>query len=72
MSYPVNDYLLKVIMEERTRRYIRDAEIDHLLSEINPGQPSGLFRQVHKMLHNSGHLLVTLGQRLDRIEMRPA
>jgi hypothetical protein len=72
MLYPVNDYVLKAIVEDTTHRYIREAEVDHLLSEINPPQPSRLSHQMHKALKNLGHLLVTLGQRLDRIETRSA
>ena len=68
MLYPVNDYMLCVIKRETTRQYRREAGIDHLLNEINPQQPSWLSYQVRKALHNLGHMLVTLGQRLDRIE----
>jgi hypothetical protein len=72
MLYPVNDYMLYVIKRETTRQYLREAEIDHLLNEINPQQPSWLSYQVRKALHNLVHMLVALGRRLDRIETRPA
>jgi len=68
MLYPVNDHMLYVIKRETTRQYRREAEIDHLLDEIDPQQPSWLSYQVRKALYNLGHLLVTLGRRFDRIE----
>ena len=71
MLYPANDYLLYIIKTETTRKYLREAEIDHLLSEINPPQPSWLSHPARKALQNLGHLLIDLGQRLDRIETHP-
>ena len=65
MLYPVNDYMLYVIKEETTRRFRREVEIDHLLDEINPRQPSWLSCQVRKALQNLGYVIVTLGRRLD-------
>jgi hypothetical protein len=72
MLYLVNDYMLYVIKRETTRQYLREAEIDHLLNEINPRHSSWLSYQVRKALHKFGHLLLTLGRRLDRIETHPA
>ena len=67
MLYPVNDHMLYVIKRETTRQYRREAEIDHLLDEIDPQQPSWLSYQVRKVLYNLGHLLVTLGAYSDQI-----
>jgi hypothetical protein len=72
MLYTVNDYVLKAIVEDTTHRYLREAEVNHLLNEINPPQPSWLSHPAHTALRNWGRLLVTLGRRLDRIETRPA
>jgi hypothetical protein len=72
MLYPANDYLLHVIKEETTRQYRREAEIDHLAGGISPRQPSWLTRQTRKGLHNLGHTLLALGQRLARVETHPA
>lgn len=70
--YPANDYMLKVITDEMTQRYIRQAEIDHLLSEVEPHQPGGLADQVRQALHKLGHLFLALGGALDRIEPQAA
>lgn len=71
MLCPYNEYLLYLIAKETTTQYLREAEADHLLSEINPPQPSWLSHPTRKALHNLGHSLIDLGQRLDRIETHP-
>jgi hypothetical protein len=70
--YPANDYLLWVIREETTLRYLRQAEIDHLLSEVEPRQPGGLAYRVRPALRKLGHLFLALGSVLDRIEPQAA
>ena len=71
MLFPVNDYVLYIIKTETTRKFMREVAIDHLCGEINPRRPNWLSQQMHKALHSLGHLLVSLGQRLDRMEARP-
>ena len=68
MLYPANDYLWWVISEETTRRYIRQAEIDHLLSEVDEHRPGGLAWHACQALHKLGHLFLALGSALDRVE----
>lgn len=70
--YPANDYMLKVITDETTLRYIRQAEIDHLLSEVEPRQPRGLAYRVRPALRKLGHLFLALGGALVRIEPQAA
>ena len=71
MLYPVNDYMLYLIKTETTQRYLREAAMDHLRDQIIPRQPPWLSHQMRKALYHLGHMLVTLGHRLDRIEVRP-
>jgi hypothetical protein len=70
MLFPVNDYMLYVIKKETVQRYRREVEIDYLLNEINSQKPNRLERLARKTFHNLGYLLVALGRRLDRIELR--
>jgi hypothetical protein len=44
MVYPMNDWLLKRITEEKIQRALREAEVDRLLSEINPRRKNWLSR----------------------------
>ena len=67
MCHP-NDYAIRSIQEQRTKQYLREAEIDHLLSEINPHQPGWLSRQARRLLHGLGHFLLAIGKQLDRFE----
>jgi len=66
MLYPANDYLLYVIKQETARRYRREVTNDHLPSEIDLPKPNRFASLARKALHDLGHLLVALGQRLDR------
>jgi hypothetical protein len=72
MLYPANDYLLHVIKEETARQYRREVEIDRLADASCPRQPDWLNSQTNKVLHNVGHRLLALGQRLERVETRAA
>ena len=67
MCYP-NDYAIKSIQEQRMKQYVREAEIDHLVSEINLHQPGLLSRQARRLLHGLGHFLLATGKQLDRFE----
>lgn len=73
MLYPANDYLLYVIRQETVQRYRREVTNDHLPSEIDLSEPNRFGSLARKALHDLGHLLVALGQRLDRaVEPGPA
>ena len=71
MLYPYNENLLTCIAKERTAQYLREAEGDRWASELSPQRPMWLSQQARKALHNLGHSLIDLGQRLDRIETHP-
>jgi hypothetical protein len=72
MWCPSNDYVLRIIMERRTKQFIREAEIERLLHGICPPRPGVLSRSVRSLLHHLGHLLVAIGGRLERLEASPA
>jgi hypothetical protein len=69
MLYPVNDYMLYIIRKEMTKKYLREAEVDHLLDEINPQAPRRLLPDLRQLVRVLGHVLVFIGQRLDRVEI---
>jgi hypothetical protein len=68
MGYLFNDYVGRIIVEERARQFIREAEVDRLLGEAYPHRPSVVSRTVRNRLHDLGHLLVAVGERLQRLE----
>lgn len=68
MLYPCNVMLLDAICREKTRKYIREAQLDHLTSQIKPHRASRLSKQMCRALHQLGHLLMSLGERLERLE----
>lgn len=65
MLNPYNEYLYHHIVKETTAAFRREAEIDHLLDQLQPRQPNPLARQFRRALHDLGHVLVALGRRLD-------
>jgi hypothetical protein len=68
MLYPYNEYLLKVDAKVTTAKYLREAEIDRLISELYSRRPSWLSHQARRALSTLGYWLITLGQRLDPME----
>jgi hypothetical protein len=72
MLYPANDYLLHVIKEETARQYRREVELDRLADATWPHQPGWLTVPTRKAMHDLGHTLHVLGQRLARVETRAA
>lgn len=55
--------------EERIRDHLREAEIHRLLRQAGLDQRAWLPRQACRLLSRLGHLLVALGQRLERYEV---
>ena len=56
----------QVLMEQAVAERLREAEIHLLLRQVQAGRRSWLFRQICRLLSQSGHLLVALGQRLQQ------
>jgi hypothetical protein len=67
MLHP-NYVVAKVLMEERVAERLHEAETYRLLRQIRARRSSWLFRQGCWLLAQSGHLLVTLGQRLQQYD----
>ncbi len=65
MSDLLFDHAVKCIAEQRAQDYMREAEIDHLLSEIHPREAGWWARQTRRPLHQLGHALTRLGQHLE-------
>ncbi len=68
MSSQLDQHALESIAAHRIQHYIREAEIDHLQSELHP-------RKGHWLLLHLGHALTSLGRRmenLDRQDARPS
>ena len=65
MLNPYNEYLFYPIVKETTARYLREAEVDHVLDQLNPRRPSWLAQQIRRAVHALGHVLIALGRRLD-------
>ncbi len=68
MLSPHNIMLLDTIFQDKTRKYIREAQLDHLTSQIKPHRQSRLSKQMCRGLHHLGHLLIDSGERLERSE----
>jgi hypothetical protein len=49
MLYPANDIVVRRIAHEKMQTALRQAEIDRLLSEVNPRQPSWLSRKARQL-----------------------
>lgn len=65
-----NPDLMKRIVDDRLKENLREAETRHLLRKAGVGQHNRTF-EVYRTLSGLGHLLVVLGQRLERFEMAP-
>ncbi len=63
MTNPEYDYALQLVAAQRTQRYIREAEIDHLLSELHSDEPSWWSRQT-RQLSRWAHGLASIGERI--------
>ncbi len=65
MSDRLYSHALESIAEQRMQQYRREAEIDHLQRELHP-------RQGHRLLLLFGHVLTTLGRRLENLDTQDA
>jgi hypothetical protein len=63
-----NDYITQIIKKQQANEYLRQAEQDRLLAGLDPQRTSRLFQLARGTLHATGHLLLTIGRRLDQIE----
>ncbi len=69
MSDLLYDHALQSIAKQRAQDYIREADIDHLLSERHPHGASWWSRQSRRPLQYLGHALTRLGQHLESLDM---
>ncbi len=65
MSSQLDQHALESIAGERMQKYMREAEIDHLQSELHP-------RKGHWLLLHLGHALTCLGQRMENLDRQDA
>lgn len=65
MSDRLINRAMESIAEQRIQQYIREAEIDHVQSELHP-------RHAHRLLQFFGHLLTSLGQHLENLDRQDA
>jgi hypothetical protein len=69
MGFTLDDYAAGSIVEQRIQKYIREAEIDHLLS-AGPPRESGWWPRVRAApLRWLGHALTRMGERLASLDM---
>jgi len=72
MSYlPYDEYVGRYIAEQRVRAGIREAEIRCLLREAGPKRQRWLSCWARRLLGHLGHLLVSVGKRLERYAVPP-
>jgi hypothetical protein len=64
--------MAKQVAEEQRQDLLREAETYRLLRQAGIGRPGWSSRQVRWLLSSLGHVLVTLGRRLERYEGSPA
>ncbi len=63
-----NDFITKNIKTQQMKEYLRQAEQDRLLAELDTQQPNRLHQLARGFLHAIGHLFLAVGRRLDQIE----
>ena len=69
MGLTLDDHVAGSIVEQRIQSYIREAEIDHLLSERRPRE-SGRWPDFRAApLRRLGHALTRLGERLETLDL---
>ncbi len=72
MAYPLDDYTLQRMAEQQMKEYLREIEISNLLDEVRPRRRSWGSRQACRVLRGLGHVLTSLGQRLENWDRREA
>ncbi len=72
MAYPLDDYTLQRMAEQQMKEYLREIEMNNLLDEVSPRRPGWLSRQARRSLRGLGHVLTSLGQRLENTERQDA
>ena len=65
MFYP-NDFVTRNIKTQQMNEYLKQAEKDRLLAQLNRNQPHWLIERMRSASHVLGHLLVAAGRRLAR------
>ena len=68
MAYPMNDFSLTVLMNQRTQQYLHQAELDHLANECNPHGEPRLSRQARRLAGLFGQALTNLGEQFKSLE----
>ena len=64
-----NDYITKNITTQKMNEYLQQSEKDRLLLTLAPHQRNSLWQFARTALHGVGHLLLTIGRRLDQLEV---
>ena len=64
-----NDYITKNISTQKMNEYLLQSEKDRLLLTLNPHQRNPLVEFARTVLHGIGHLMLTIGRRLDQLEV---
>jgi hypothetical protein len=67
MIWP-NLYYAERIRDERLNELLRETEIRRMLREAGIYQGYGIIRQVRRLRFRLGHMLISLGQRLERFD----
>ncbi|MBI5029784.1 MAG: hypothetical protein HZB51_04600 [Chloroflexi bacterium] len=66
MFYP-NDFVTKNIKTQQMNEYLKQAEQDRLLAQLNARHPNLLVALARAVMHAIGHLLMATGRRLDQV-----
>ncbi len=62
---------LQLLAKHRVQQYIHQAELDHLVSEMQPREKSGWAQQIYQPFRFLGQALTGLGERLKTPERIP-
>ncbi len=63
-----NDFITANIKTQQTNEYLKEAEKDRLLAQLNASKPNLLIELVRGTLQALGHLLGTTGQRATPVQ----
>ncbi len=69
MSFPLDDSVTRSLARQRVQEFIREAEIDHVLSERHPREASRWSHLTAAPLRRLGHALTRLGERLETLDL---
>ncbi len=69
MSDLLYGHALESIANQRIQDYIREADVDHLQSELHPSGMGWWSRQARQSLRGLGHALTSLGQHLEAVDV---